>query len=61
MKRTANPGSSSNTKITSQQYIAMAHELRSATFAKYIAVTVSRINGSVTRAVQWLNSHPAFS
>ncbi|TVO53930.1 hypothetical protein [Denitromonas halophila] len=61
MKRTANPGSSRSNKITSQQHIAMAHELRRATFAKYIDVTVSRINGSVTRAVQWLNSHPVIS
>ncbi|HPR05030.1 MAG TPA: hypothetical protein PK620_05480 [Denitromonas sp.] len=61
MKRTANPGSSSSNKITSQQYIAMAHELRSASFAKYIDVTVSRISGRIARAVQWLNSHPAFS
>ncbi|MCZ4305404.1 hypothetical protein O4G98_11740 [Zoogloeaceae bacterium G21618-S1] len=61
MKRTANPGNSSSNKTTSLQYIAMAHELRSATFAKYIDVTVNRISGHIARAVQWLNSHPVIS
>ncbi len=61
MKRTANPGTHVPTEINSMQYIALAHELRSATFAKFLNVTANRITGTIARGVQWLNSHPVIS
>lgn len=61
MQRTANPGNLQDRSINPDHYIALAHELRSATLAHVIDTAFSRVTGRISRAVQWLNSHPVIS